>query len=124
MEGRAFVPHATRNGRLQHRRGGPCLDGWHDGHDRCRGSASRPQFEELLVHAIDDRTESLEVTERRARGPWGLAGGEDGAPGRNRLRDADGSERALPAKGSFRVEAGATLTLETPGGGGWGEPDA
>ncbi len=59
------------------------------------------------------------LTERRTRRPWGLAGGGPGASGRNLL---DGAE--LPGKISLEVEAGQRLTIETPGGGGWGSPPA
>jgi N-methylhydantoinase B len=59
------------------------------------------------------------LTERRVARPWGLAGGEDGAPGRNRLR-LGGEEETLPAKVSRGLPAGAVVTVETPGGGGWG----
>ena len=55
------------------------------------------------------------LTERRRHAPWGLAGGEPGKPGVNRL---DGVE--LPPKCHRRVRAGARLTVETPGGGGYG----
>lgn len=55
------------------------------------------------------------ITERRVHAPWGLAGGGDGGRGRNLL---DGEE--LPAKISVEVEAGQVLTIETPGGGGYG----
>ena len=55
------------------------------------------------------------LTERRQRGPWGLAGGAAGAPGRNLL---DGQE--LPGKTHFRAAAGSRLRIETPGGGGYG----
>ena len=61
------------------------------------------------------------LTERRRRRPWGLAGGDDGAPGRNLLRRADGEAVDLPSKGEVRVQPGDRLTLETPGGGGWGD---
>lgn len=60
------------------------------------------------------------LTERRRRSPWGLAGGEPGATGRNLLRRASGEEVELPSKGQVKVEPGDRLTLETPGGGGWG----
>lgn len=55
------------------------------------------------------------VTERRTRPPRGAAGGGDGAVGRNYL---DGEP--LPAKSGGRLEAGQTLRIETPGGGGCG----
>jgi N-methylhydantoinase B len=61
------------------------------------------------------------LTERRESAPWGLAGGEDGAPGRNRLEQG-GVEEDLPAKISRAIPAGAVVTVETPGGGGWGSP--
>ncbi len=61
------------------------------------------------------------LTERRRSGPYGLAGGEAGRPGRNVLV-RDGAERELPAKGTVDGRAGDVLRIETPGGGGWGEP--
>jgi N-methylhydantoinase B len=60
------------------------------------------------------------LTERRRRHPWGLAGGDDGATGRNLLRRSTGEELELPSKGEVKVQPGDRLTLETPGGGGWG----
>ncbi|HVM13362.1 MAG TPA: hydantoinase B/oxoprolinase family protein [Egibacteraceae bacterium] len=71
------------------------------------------------VEALTEATLTLQ-TERRARGPWGLSGGEDGAPGRNLLIHADGSEEALAAKGTWTLAAGDRIRVETPGGGGWG----
>jgi N-methylhydantoinase B len=55
------------------------------------------------------------LTERRRFPPWGLAGGSAGACGRNSLNG-----RLLPGKVELEVAAGDTLTLMTPGGGGWG----
>lgn len=52
--------------------------------------------------------------------PYGVQGGEAGALGRNTLRRAGGSEQSLPAQAQFRAEPGDVLTIETPGGGGWG----
>ena len=75
------------------------------------------------VEFLGDATVSL-LTERRTRGAWGLAEGTDGSPGRNSLRrmDAD-TEEALPASVTIDVYAGDRLTIETPGGGGWGTPE-
>ena len=60
------------------------------------------------------------LSERRVVAPWGAAGGEAGAVGRNVLRRADGSTEALPSKFTRRLVAGDVLRIETPGGGGWG----
>lgn len=62
------------------------------------------------------------LSERRSEGPWGLAGGEDGAPGRNVRIRTNGTEELLPSKFSARFERGEGLRIETPGGGGWGRP--
>jgi N-methylhydantoinase B len=62
------------------------------------------------------------LTERRTIAPWGLAGGSPGATGRNTLVRAGGSPEVLPAKCQLRLSAGDRLTVETPGGGGWGAP--
>jgi N-methylhydantoinase B len=66
--------------------------------------------------ALADCTVTL-LTERRRLAPRGAAGGGDGAPGRNLL---DGAE--LPAKTRVALAAGQMLSIETPGGGGWGAP--
>jgi N-methylhydantoinase B len=63
---------------------------------------------------LDAATVTL-LTERRSHRPWGLAGGGAGEAGANWH-----GETPLPAKTSFRVEAGERLTIVTPGGGGWG----
>jgi N-methylhydantoinase B len=55
------------------------------------------------------------VSERRARGPAGTRGGQPGEPGRN-LVDGD----LVPAKVSRALAAGQSVTIETPGGGGFG----
>jgi len=55
------------------------------------------------------------VSERRRHAPAGVAGGESGAPGRNLL---NGEE--LPAKVTLALEAEDVVTIETPGGGGYG----
>ena len=59
------------------------------------------------------------LSDRRVINPYGLEGGESGQPGRNRLKQ-NGEEQDVPGKCSFPVEAGDELTIETPGGGGYG----
>ncbi|MGI9480675.1 MAG: hydantoinase B/oxoprolinase family protein [Hyphomicrobiaceae bacterium] len=60
--------------------------------------------------------------ERFRHGPYGLAGGGDGRPGRFSHMTPAGSQE-LPSKVSgVRLAAGDRIRLETSGGGGWGEP--
>jgi 5-oxoprolinase (ATP-hydrolysing) len=62
------------------------------------------------------------LTERRARAPFGLAGGAPGAKGRNLCLRADGRVEALPGHATVRLAPGDRLRIETPGGGGYGAP--
>jgi N-methylhydantoinase B/oxoprolinase/acetone carboxylase alpha subunit len=57
--------------------------------------------------------------------PWGLWGGDPGAPGENWLLPAGDESRAerLPDKCTVRLRAGDGLRMLTPGGG-WGPPKA
>ena len=57
------------------------------------------------------------LSERRSRAPFGLKGGGSGAPGRNLF---NGHE--VPARTTFDAQPGDRLRIETPGGGGYGEP--
>lgn len=58
------------------------------------------------------------LSERRRHAARGARGGEDGLPGRTLLNGV-----ALPATTSVRLKPGDILRIETPGGGGWGEPE-
>ncbi len=58
--------------------------------------------------------------ERRAARPYGLSGGEPGAPGENALI-REGVASRLPGKVQLQLDAGDVLSIRTPGGGGWGE---
>jgi N-methylhydantoinase B len=64
--------------------------------------------------------EGTVLTDRRVTRPYGLAGGEKGAAGRNAVRAADGSEGPVAGKAKVTLRAGDSLVLGTPGGGGWG----
>ena len=66
------------------------------------------------IQALEDCRLSI-LSERRARGPAGIAGGGSAAPGRNLLND----ER-LDAKVTQSIRAGDVVRIETPGGGGYG----
>jgi 5-oxoprolinase (ATP-hydrolysing) len=55
------------------------------------------------------------LSERRTRQPFGLAGGQPGAAGRNLHNGRD-----VGGKASFAAAAGDVICIETPGGGGFG----
>lgn len=62
------------------------------------------------------------LTERRRSPPYGLAGGKPGKRGENKLIHL-GKTKSLPGKGSFHASKGDVLSIETPGGGGYGKQD-
>lgn len=64
------------------------------------------------------------LAERRRHAPYGLCGGEDGALGRDTIIRRDGREERIASKGTWQLEAGDRVRIETPGGGGHGEPPA
>lgn len=63
------------------------------------------------------------LSDRRRSLPYGMAGGEPGACGRNTLVTAKG-EVAVGGKQSLRALAGDRIRIETPGGGGYGVPQS
>ncbi len=65
-------------------------------------------------------TVSLISQRRGPHLPYGVAGGESGALGRNRLIRVDGTTVELPGIIQLSVEPGEVLIIETPGGGGYG----
>ena len=84
---------------------------------RGSGGAGRHRGGDGVVRELEAQAEmsfSL-LTERRRHAPPGAAGGRPGAPGRNLL---DGEE--LPPKASGSLRPGQKLSIETPGGGGFG----
>ena len=60
------------------------------------------------------------LSDRRRRAPYGLDGGEDGEKGRDAIIH-HGRARAIKSKGSWQLEAGDRVRIETPGGGGYGK---
>ncbi|HXO18591.1 MAG TPA: hydantoinase B/oxoprolinase family protein, partial [Thermoanaerobaculia bacterium] len=62
------------------------------------------------------------LTQHRVEAPYGAAGGGSGARGRQTLMRATGEVEELASVDGREVGPGDHLILETPGGGGWGEP--
>ncbi len=83
---------------------------WRGGH----GAVRRVRFLEPMTAAI--------LAGRRRVPPYGMAGGEPGATGRNRVERADGTTTELGFADQADVNAGDVFVIETPGGGGYGSP--
>jgi len=83
--------------------------GHHRGGD---GVIRRVEFREPMTASI--------LSNHRRIAPFGLAGGEPGKTGINRVIRRDGSIEELSATASVSVAAGDQFLIETPGGGGFG----
>ena len=59
----------------------------------------------------------------RVRGAFGLGGGLPGEVGLNRVERADGTVESLGHLGTAEMRPGDVFVIDTPGGGGYGEPD-
>lgn len=68
------------------------------------------------VYEFLQETKVSILSERRKNRPWGLAGGDSAHIGENFL-----DTEVLPAKCSFTAKPGQRLSINTPGGGGWGQ---
>jgi 5-oxoprolinase (ATP-hydrolysing) len=76
------------------------------------GGVRRIRFLETMTAAI--------LSGHRRVPPYGMAGGEPGATGRNAVERADGRIEELPACASTEMRPGDVFIIETPGGGGYG----
>lgn len=88
------------------------------------GGAGKHRGGDGIVREIEVLTDA-EVTllaDRRTRAPYGLNGGANGVAGKATVTRADGSSQPLPGKSNVRLRKGERIRIETPGGGGWGEP--
>ncbi len=64
------------------------------------------------------------LTGHRRVPAFGLAGGEPGALGRHWVEHPDGTVTPMRGCDSVAVQAGDVFVIETPGGGGYGPPEA
>ena len=62
------------------------------------------------------------LADRRKHAPYGLSGGEEGSVGRDAII-RQGSSREIASKGSWELQPGDRVRIETPGGGGYGAGD-
>jgi 5-oxoprolinase (ATP-hydrolysing) len=78
------------------------------------GGVRRVRFLQAMTASI--------LSNGRVAGAFGMAGGEAGAPGLNRVERAGGRVETLGHIGSVAMAAGDVFVIETPGGGGYGLP--
>jgi 5-oxoprolinase (ATP-hydrolysing) len=76
------------------------------------GGVRRVRFLEAMTASI--------LSNGRTVPAFGMAGGEPGALGLNRVERSDGRVEALGHIGQVEMAPGDVFVVETPGGGGWG----
>src|SRR6185312_6811799 len=74
------------------------------------------------VRFLEPMTAVMLANHRRIA-PFGVDGGENGAPGRNWVERADGSREEYGATFKVEMNPGDVFVVETPGGGGFGAWD-
>jgi len=79
------------------------------------GAVRIVRFRQAMTAAI--------LSNRRTTAPFGVSGGEEGKPGRNAVRRADGGVEELGSTARTAMAAGDAFIIETPGGGGFGKRD-
>jgi N-methylhydantoinase B/oxoprolinase/acetone carboxylase alpha subunit len=146
--GRAFAYYETAGGGMGGRNGLPGISGVHTHMSNTRntpiealehhlpvrirtyslrqGSGGAGEFSggEGLIREYEmlAKTSATVLTERRVGQPYGAQGGSPGASGRNTIVRVDGSIETLPSKARVELNPGDRLRIETPGGGGYGQP--
>ncbi len=78
------------------------------------GAVRRIRFLEPMTAVV--------VSSRRNVAPFGLAGGADGALGRQWVERRDGSRHVMTGTDRTELAPGDVFVIETPGGGGYGLP--
>jgi N-methylhydantoinase B len=75
------------------------------------------------IEVLTDAQVTL-LADRRSSGPYGLAGGSEGQPGRTVISRHNGTEEEIGGKTSVRLRRGERVRIESPGGGGWGKANS
>ncbi len=75
-----------------------------------------------IFKVLEDGVTLTVTGERKKTRPWGLRGGKPGTPARYAVIKNDGRVIELPSKARILLEVGDTVVIETPGGGGYGDP--
>ncbi len=74
-----------------------------------------------IIECVEPLTFSM-ISERRVSRPYGMKGGEEGAPGENLIKRQTENGRlvSLGPRGLVKLDKGDQFIIKTPGGGGWG----
>jgi 5-oxoprolinase (ATP-hydrolysing) len=81
-------------------------------HSGGNGAIRRVKFLEAMTAAI--------LSGHRRVSPYGMAGGQPGATGRNHVERASGESLELSGCAEVNMQPGDVFVIETPGGGGFG----
>ncbi len=74
------------------------------------------------VQFLENMTANI-ISSHRKVPPYGLAGGGSAQVGSNRVEHVDGSITQLSGVDQMQLRPGDVFVIETPGGGGYGDPD-
>ena len=86
------------------------------------GAGKEPGGDGLVRTYVFEKTATVTLfASRRQSGPYGLHGGERGAPGKQIKINTNGMEEVLPDSFSIQFNEGEQLQIHTPGGGGYGQ---
>ncbi len=90
------------------------------------GGAGRWRGGDGIVRELEflEPVELTLLSQHRTVAPYGKQGGAPGATGHQWVVRADGSQEPLQGIDSCAMSAGDRIHVETPGGGGWGTPEA
>jgi len=77
-----------------------------------------------VIRPVGHTCEFSGVGERFRHRPWGVFGGQPGAPGQFFIQHDSGEVVSLPSKASgVRLKPASAAVMETPGAGGYGPPE-
>jgi N-methylhydantoinase B len=69
---------------------------------------------------LDHQAHASVCCERTVTPPFGLSGGQPGAPARIALQAPRSNPRKLTSKGGFLAPSGSLVVMDAPGSGGYG----
>jgi hypothetical protein len=90
---------------------------------RWRGAVAGGDGGVRRVRFLEPMTASM-LSNGRIHGAFGMAGGQSGQPGINRVVRSDGMVESLGHIGQAEMLPGDVFEVHTPGGGGYGPPEA